>query len=258
MTIKAFQKKIYTYYHTQRRDLPWRKTSDPYKILVSEVMLQQTTSTRVVPKYKEFLKKFPSVSSLAHSDIKTVLMVWQGLGYNRRALLLKKTAEKVAQVYKGKFPKTYEELVKLPGIGPYTANALMAFAYNKPVVMIETNIRTVFIHLLFPDSKNISDKVLMQRIEKYNDINNPREWYNALMDYGAMLKKTLPNPSRKSLHYTKQSKFEGSDRQVRGAIVKAYIENNKIMKRTLFKLLPYTKEVIETQYKKLENEGFFV
>jgi A/G-specific adenine glycosylase len=258
MTKRAFQKKIYDYYRHEKRILPWRKTKDPYRILVSEVMLQQTTSNRVIPKYTEFLIKFSDVAALFKAPVKDVLTVWQGLGYNRRALLLKKTAEAIVKDNKGKFPKTYDELVKLPGIGPYTANAIMAFAYNVPVVMIETNIRTVFIHLLFPDSKKVTDKVLMTYIERYNDIDNPREWYNALMDYGAMLKKSIPNPSRKSSHYTKQSTFEGSDRQVRGAIIKAYIQNNKLTKRTLFKLLPYTNEAIESQYKKLEEEGFFV
>ncbi|MES2930701.1 MAG: A/G-specific adenine glycosylase [Patescibacteria group bacterium] len=257
MTIKAFQKKIYDHYEAEKRPLPWRTTRDPYKILVSELMLQQTGSARVMPKYAEFLKKFPSVSLLAAASVKDVLSVWQGLGYNRRALNLHKAARIIVDHYKGKFPKERYELLRLPGLGPYTASALVAFAYNEPVSMIETNIRTVFIYFFFPGKKKVSDASLMPFIEKYNDHKNPREWYNALMDYGAMLKKTFPNPSRTSAHYAKQSAFEGSLRQVRGAIIKAYIQNNKITKRTLFSILPYTKDKIESQYNKLKAEGFF-
>jgi len=261
MTKKAFQKKIYQHYEREKRSLPWRKTVDPYKILVSEVMLQQTQASRVKEKYALFIKKFPSVGALARAHTHDILVAWQGLGYNRRALSLKKTAETIISQYKGIFPKTYEELVALPGIGPYTANAIMVFAYNKPAVMIETNIRTVFIHFFFPkvnNSQKIPDRELMSLIEKYSDTSNPRQWYNALMDYGAYLKETTINPSRRSLHYTKQSTFKGSVRQIRGAIIKMYVQNPKLSKRTIMNALPYTKEVVETQYEKLKKENFFI
>ena len=257
MTISLFQKKIYTYYREYKRTLPWRKTINPYRILVSEVMLQQTQSSRVIPKYKAFLEAFPNARALAEAPVHDVLSLWQGLGYNRRALLLKRTAEDIITKHKGRFPKTHNELVALPGIGPYTASALMAFAYNTPTVMIETNIRAVFIHFFFPKSKKVPDAKLLPLIEKYMDRENPREWYNALMDYGSMLKATVPNPSRKSKHHTKQSKFNGSMRQVRGAIIRLYTENPKMSQSRLVASLSYEPEVIKIQYKKLKDEGFF-
>jgi A/G-specific adenine glycosylase len=220
-------------------------------------MLQQTQSSRVIPKYKAFLEAFPNARALAESSVRDVLSLWQGLGYNRRALLLKRTAEAIVTKYKGRFPKTQDELVALPGIGPYTASALMAFAYNTPTVMIETNIRAVFIHFFFPKSKKVPDAKLLPLIEKYMDREKPREWYNALMDYGSMLKATVPNPSRKSKHHTKQSKFNGSMRQIRGAIIRLYTENPKMTQTRLVASLPYKPEVIKIQYKKLKDEGFF-
>lgn len=256
ISVTAFHKKIYTHFEKEKRSLPWRQTRDPYKILVSEVMLQQTQAVRVVAKYKEFVKKFPTPHALAKAETKDVLVYWQGLGYNRRALSLKRAAEAIVKG-EGEFPKTYESLLSLPGVGPYTANAIMAFAYNKPCAMIETNIRAVFIHFFFADAKKVSDRELLPLIEKYLDHDQPRQWYNALMDYGAMLKRTRINPSRTSAHHTIQSKFQGSNRQVRGAIIKLYTENPKRTLRTIIKLLPYTREVIEGQYKKLKQEGFF-
>ena len=264
MTPRAFQKKIYKQYYAEKRSFPWRSTKDPYKILVSEVMLQQTQAPRVVEKYKLFLQKFPTVKALSNADTHSVLLVWQGLGYNRRALLLKKTAEVIVATHNGVFPKTYETLLELPGVGPYTASAIMVFAYNTPQTMIETNIRTVFIHFFFSlvgsvkNKQKVPDALLLPLIEKYQDVANPREWYNALMDYGVFLKKAFPNPSRQSLHYAAQSSFKGSTRQIRGAIIKAYTENPKITKRTILKNLPYTKDVIEIQYEKLKQEKFFV
>lgn len=257
MTISTFQKKIYEYYKKHKRSLPWRQTRNPYHILVSEMMLQQTQAKRVIPKYSSFLKQFPDVQTLARASIHDVLLLWQGLGYNRRALSLKKAAEVIVSVHDGVFPKTYQALLELPGVGSYTASALMSFAYDKPSLMIETNIRTVFIHFFFSDIQNVTDADILPLIEKYADVRHPREWYNALMDYGAMLKESLPNPSRRSKHHAKQSNFKGSVRQVRGAIIKAYTENKNHTKRTILRTLPYTKEVVESQYKKLVEEGFF-
>jgi A/G-specific adenine glycosylase len=257
MTPKTFQKKIYAHYTKEKRKLPWRATRDPYKILVSEVMLQQTQSSRVVGKYESFLKRFPSGRALARAHTHDVLSAWHGLGYNRRALALHKTAHIITSDYRGKFPKTYDELIKLPGVGPYTASALMVFAYNTPQVMIETNIRTVFIHFFFPKMKKVPDAKLLPLIERYADTTSPREWYNALMDYGAYLKATVVNPSRQSTTHVRQSAFKGSARQVRGAIIKAYVNNPSITKRTILQTLPYTKKVIEIQYENLRKENFF-
>ena len=220
-------------------------------------MLQQTQAPRVIPKYKDFLKQFPTVADLSKAKTKDVLKAWQGLGYNRRALMLSRAASAVVTDHKNAFPKTYEALLALPGVGPYTASAIMVFAYNKPQVMIETNIRAVFIHFFFQEAKKVSDKELIPLIEKYADTKNPKQWYNALMDYGAMLKRTRVNPSRASADHVKQSTFKGSNRQVRGAIVRLYTHNHKLSKRSIQSALPYKKEIIEKQYEKLKNEGFF-
>ncbi len=257
ISVSQFQKKIYAHYLKEKRSLPWRRTRNPYHILVSELMLQQTQVLRVIPKYRAFLKQFPNLKTLALLPTKEVLSAWSGLGYNRRALYLKRAAEAIVTLYKGQFPKAYEELIALPGIGPYTASAIMVFAYNEPLVVIETNIRAVFIHFFFPLSKKVPDSTLVPLIEKYMDRENPREWYNALMDYGAMLKRTLPNPARRSVHHVKQSAFSGSDRQVRGAIVKAYTRHPRFSKARLLHLVPYEKIRVENQYKKLVKEGFF-
>lgn len=223
MTIQAFKKLIRGYYAAHKRDLPWRKNINPYRILVSEVMLQQTQVNRVEIKYQEFLKKFPTTTSLARSSVTDVLMVWQGLGYNRRALMLKRAAEIITKEHNGKIPTDILALVKLPGIGPGTAGALSAYAFNIPVPFIETNIRRIFIHHFFSDRTDVHDNEIMPLVAKSLDMENPREWYWALMDYGSYLSKTVTNPNRNSKHYTKQSKFEGSNRMLRGKIIKKLV-----------------------------------
>jgi A/G-specific adenine glycosylase len=188
---------------------------DSYRILVSEIMLQQTQVERVLDKYKVFIRIFPDFSSLAVAPLADILKVWQGLGYNRRAVALQKIAISVMKESRGRLPVTREELLKLPGIGKYTASAILTFACNQPNIFIETNIRRVFIHFFFRDRENISDAEILPLIEMTLDAGNPREWYYALMDYGAMLKKTVENPNRKSSHYKKQAPFHGSNRQLR-------------------------------------------
>ena len=234
MTDKEFQKEIYRYFKKHgRAHLPWRGETDPYKILVSEIMLQQTQAGRIVPKYEAFIKRWDSAKKLAKASNSDVLSLWSGLGYNRRALNLKRAAEAVSRDFRGHFPKTKEELVSLPGIGPYTAGAILAFAFNESEVMIETNIRSVYIHFYFPKKKAVHDKDLLPIIERTMDRKNPRNWYAALMDYGAMLKATNPNPSRKSKHHTKQSKFKGSMREVRGAALKLILNGEKKLEERL-------------------------
>ncbi len=183
-------------------------------------MLQQTQAPRVVDKFNLFIKTFPSFTTLATAPFKEVLIVWQGLGYNRRALGLQKLAQIVVHEYKGKLPRTPEELVHLPWIGPHTAGSIAAYAYNYPSIFIETNIRSVFIHEFFGDADEVHDKELLPYIEAVLDRDHPREWYNALMDYGTWLKALNKNPSRKSTHYTKQSTFHGSNRKLRGMILR--------------------------------------
>ncbi len=207
------------------RDLPWRNTKNPYHILVSEIMLQQTQVPRVIEKYKIFLKNFPTVVDLARAPLRDVLALWSGLGYNRRAKFLQQCAISIANEYGGKFPKTIEMLEKLPGVGPYTARAVAAFAYNTPSVLFETNIRTVFIHHFFTNQKEkIADAVLAPYVEACMDRENPREWYWLLMDYGSYLKSIGIKTHTKSTMFTRQTKFAGSFRQIRGGILKLLIE----------------------------------
>lgn len=224
--ISRFQHKILKFYKEHERTFPWRDTTDPYKILVSEIMLQQTQTSRVSEKYEIFLKAFPTVSRLAQTKQSRVLKLWQGLGYNRRALYLYQTAKIIRENYNGKVPSLKKDLVTLPGIGINTAGAVMAFAFNIPAVFVETNIRRTFIHEFFREKVSVADHELYPFIEASIDINNPRQWYYALMDYGANLGKNVPNPNRKSRQYRKQSPLSGSLRQTRGALLKLLIEKS--------------------------------
>ncbi len=233
--IKEFRRIIYDNYQSAGRPFPWRETEDPYAILVSEIMLQQTQTDRVVPKYLAFLEMFPDFPALANAPLNDVLMMWQGLGYNRRGKALRDIAQMVVERFGGVLPDKYDDLLGLPGIGPYTAGAVCAFAFNQPVVFMDTNIRRVFIHFFFPDQEKVKDKEIELIVEQTLDRKQPREWYSALMDYGALFKKKGSrqkrgggegevNPNRRSAHYTRQSKFEGSDRQIRGAILRELLK----------------------------------
>ena len=228
-----FINRIWQHYRRYGRDLPWRKHINPYRILVSEIMLQQTQVARVAPKYKEFLRKFPSAKALAQTSNAEVLRAWSGLGYNRRALYLKKAAEKIVSEYGNKLPSTLEDLTNLPGVGKNTAGAIAAYAFNQPAVFIETNIRKVFLHHFFLKKKNVSDNQLLPLIEKTLAHKHPREWYWALMDYGSYLASCVSNPNRKSRHYMKQSKFEGSVRQVRGKVLKLLLEHKHLSEKQM-------------------------
>lgn len=255
-SITKFKKIIWDFYSHNKRNLPWRNTTDPYKILISEVMLQQTQVNRVIKKYQEFINKFPTIKKLANATQTEVLRVWQGLGYNRRALALKKTAGIIEKTYHGQFPDNPEILQTLPGIGIVTAASIIVFTHNKSLTFIETNIRTVFIHHFFEGKEDIPDKDLLPLIEKTTDTKNPREWYYALMDYGTMLKKEYKNPSRKSTHYKKQSKFQGSNRQIRGMIIKILIEKGSLTQKELTKLMGKDPAAIEKNIHLLQKEGF--
>lgn len=253
MNDRAFKKTIWDYYKKYGRKMPWRDDHSPYRVVVSEIMLQQTQAERVMKKFDSFLSKFPNCESLSSAKLSEVLKEWQGLGYNRRALNL----HKLAQQTKGSIPQTYEELLELPGIGPNTAGSILAFAFNIPHPFIETNIRTVFIHFFFKKSRaKIHDKKLIPLIEKTLDRKNPREWYYALMDYGAYLKKLHPNPSRKSKHHIKQSKFKGSNRELRSHLLKEIIKKPQTLDLLVTLFPDKTALVIEKNLKDLEKEGF--
>lgn len=218
---RKFVEIVWKYYEQHgRHTLPWRKTSDPYKVLVSELMLQQTQVLRVIPKFELFVKNFSTLDELAGASLKDVLVLWQGLGYNRRAKYLHETAKAVVKKYKGKLPSTYEELTSLSGIGPYTAAAVLVFAHNEPRVMIETNVRTVFLHHFFSNKTGVPDREILKLVEKTLPDGQSCNWYAALMDYGSYLKSTKRDLNQRSAHYQKQSKFKGSDREIRGAVLR--------------------------------------
>ena len=255
-TIRLFQQLIYNHYHKNPRILPWRKTRNPYKILVSEIMLQQTQVERVLGKYQLFIRMFPDFSSLAGAQLSDILRVWQGLGYNRRAIALQQIARTIIDENRGRLPASREDLLKLPGVGAYTASALLTFIHNQPNIFIETNIRRVFIHFFYRDRENITDEEIIPLVEKTLDEKNPRDWYYALMDYGVLLKKTVINPNRRSAHYQKQPPFQGSDRQLRGLILKALIKDPGLSKKELFRKLALDAERIEKLLSLLVKEGF--
>ena len=181
MRVSDFKKTVWAHYRKHRRDFPWRNTKDPYQILVSEIMLQQTQAPRVIGFYDRFLKKFPTASVLANAPLSTVLSLWRGLGYNRRALMLKRATKTISD---SGMPRTRKELEELPGVGPATAGAVLAYAFQVSTPFIETNIRRTFIHEFFPRRKNVSDEEILPLVEKSLKNVNPREWYYALMDYG--------------------------------------------------------------------------
>ncbi len=203
-----------------RHELPWRHTTDPYLILVSEIMLQQTQVERVIPKFLAFAQTFPTVKALATAPLAQVLKLWQGLGYNRRAKYLHQAACAVVVEHAGAFPRSVTELVRLPGIGPYTSAALSNFAYNQAAPLIETNVRTVYLHHFFPARSEVPDSEVLAVVAQTLDAPHPREWFWALMDYGAYLKAVLGNQNQRSKQYAKQTRFAGSLRQVRGEIIR--------------------------------------
>lgn len=253
---RAFIDLVWKYYEESgRHDLPWRQTSDPYHIMVSELMLQQTQVERVIPKYEAFIQRWPTAHDLAQSKLAEVLSEWQGLGYNRRAKFLRECALVVVEQHAGQFPRTERELRELPGIGPYTAGAIMAFAYNEPVVFIDTNVRRVYLHHFFAHKEGVADAELVSIIERTVPAQQAREWYSALMDYGTYLKRTVGNPNRRSKHYIKQSKFEGSDRQIRGAILKELKKRSFTLPMLTKSLSEFDGARLQEQVQKLLNEG---
>lgn len=217
--IVLFQKKILTWYTKNKRALPWRESRDPYRILVSEVMLQQTQVSRVIPKFNAWFKKFPTIHELANAKISDVLLYWSGLGYNRRALNLKKTAEIISRDYQGTFPQDEKLLRTLPGIGQYTARALLCFAFDKQVAVVDTNVRKI---LITQFGFNGGEKELLAVAEQLLPKNRAYDWNQALMDYaGSVLKK-------EKIAIPKQSKFVGSHRYYRGQVVKTLLKNKTV------------------------------
>ena len=257
--VNFFINHVNNFYKNHGRIFPWRHVTDPYLVLVSEVMLQQTQTGRVVDKYNQFISEIPGFPQLATCPEQKLFMLWQGLGYNRRALYLKYIAQWVVEKHGGQLPNDPDVLRSQKGLGHATANSICTFAFNRSAVFIETNIRAVFLHHFFAYEVDVPDNQLMPLIKmsvEYTD--NPRDWYYALMDYGVFLKKEHVNPSRASKHYQKQSTFKGSTRQVRGEIVRILITLHHVYKNELVtmveqKFLDKNKDmitdIIETMYK---------
>lgn len=267
MSPAAFRKAVWAHYRTHgRHTLPWRKTRDPYRILVSEVMLQQTQVERVLPFYRDFLKRFPTARKLARAPLRDVLRLWQGLGYNRRAKQLRDAAQEMTYLpffsYRRKKVDTeiVKNLEKLPGVGKYTARAVAVFAYNVPEILIETNIRTAVIHRFFPKRNpaiygGISDKEVEAVLAKVLPAKNVREWYWALMDYGSYLKRSGVRLNARSAHYVKQKPFAGSTREARGAILRELSKGARTEARLAGLLGDDRKEQLRLALKILEREG---
>ncbi|MDR0624174.1 MAG: A/G-specific adenine glycosylase [Treponema sp.] len=264
MDYTEFRKTIYENYDNAGRTFPWRTDTLPWGVLVSEFMLQQTQTERVIPYWERWMKRWPTPKTLAETPMKEALREWSGLGYNRRGRFLKDCAELIVKKHGGEVPKTPEELLPLPGIGPYAAGAIACFAYNYPAVFIETNIRAVMLHFFFNDRKDVKDREIFPILKSTLDRENPRKWYWALMDYGAALKKITVNPNRRSAHYTRQSRFEGSFRQMRGAVVRILVRQGPgnsdeikkytgILKRDLYKVL----EALEKESMVAEEDGVY-
>jgi A/G-specific adenine glycosylase len=260
MTILQFRKIVWAHAkECGRHGLPWRSSrTSAYQVLVSEIMLQQTQVDRVIPFYRNFLKQFPTVRALADAPLGDVLRAWQGLGYNRRAKMLHEAAKKVVAEHGGKLPRTPEVLEKLPGIGPYTARAVAAFAHNQDVVFVETNLRTVVIHHFFPDKEKVADADILSLLTKALPKGRAREWYAALMDYGAHLKRTGIRTNSRTKGYMKQSTFIGSLREARGAILKALHDGPKTEKRLMALLDNNRTEQITRALSALLAEGMVV
>ena len=227
MTPASFRSLVWrTYAEQGRHDLPWRSPQlkirkdgsvDAYRVLVSEIMLQQTQVDRVIPLYKNFIAQFPTVKKLADAPLSAVVRNWQGLGYNRRAKMLQQAARLI--VVNG-MPREVAALEQLPGIGSYTARAIAAFAFNEDVLVVETNIRTAIIHHFFEEAEKVPDTEIEKILEKVLPKGRAREWYSALMDYGASLKRLGISHNARSTTHVRQAAFVGSLREVRGAVVR--------------------------------------
>lgn len=256
---KQFQKKILSWYRINgRHSLPWRRTRDPYHILVAEVMLQQTQVPRVLKFYPKFIRQFPTARKLAAASLGEVLKLWSGLGYNRRAKYLSEAAKQISRVHHGSVPTDQSILEELPGIGHYTAQAVICFSGGRCEPFLETNIRRVLLHFFFPRSKSVSDEKLLKVLDSLSLAK--RDWYLALMDYGALELKQIANPNRRSRHYTKQSQFLGSKRFARGWIIRKLLDSKQgITVGKLFTglraLHPYPFQTITQALHDLSNEG---
>lgn len=252
---QAFAAFVLDFYDHYGRTFPWRETDDVYRVLLSEMMLQQTQTGRVLEKYREFLSLWPSLEDLAFAPFDQLLDHWRGLGYNRRALNLKKCAQ-ASGAYGYTLPCDEKTLLALPGIGPSTAAAIIAFSYHKPAIYLETNIRRVLLFAFHPQEEGVDDRILRDDLKRLLPFaGDGKRWYYALMDYGVLLKHLVPNPNARSKGYHRQSRFEGSSRQVRGMLVHVLSESGARDAQTLYGMLPFDSESIDKALSGLVRDG---
>ena len=257
-TYGRFRSIVFHYYLQHNRDFSWRSEITPFRVLVSELMLQQTQTSRVAEKFDPFIERFPDFQHLAQAPFAEVLKFWKGLGYNRRAKYLHDIATIVADEYNKVLPDDPNILVTFPGIGPATAASICVFAFNAPLSFIETNVRTVFIHFFFQGKTEVDDRDIMALVEETLDRERPREWYYGLMDYGVMLKKSVGNLNRRSKHYSLQSPFEGSDRQLRGRILQLLLDRHMVDEEEIAGLLSEPAGRVARLLSALCDEGIIV
>ena len=255
--VQRFKGIINAYFKQSGRKFPFREKIEPYYVLVSEIMLQQTQTGAVSERFLKFINLFPDFKTLAEAPQQKVLQAWQGLGYNRRAIALKRIAELIIEKHGGKLPESLEILRKFPQIGFNTASSILAFAFNKPVYFVETNIRRVYIYFFFPNQRNINDKDILEIVKKTANNKNPRNWYYALMDYGVMLKKAQPALNKRSAHYKKQAPFKGSNREIRGKILRLMLNRKSIVESKIASQLKVDPKRAKTVIDKLIKESFF-
>lgn len=250
--ISDFHTKLFSWYKENKKNYPWRKTTDPYHIMVSEFMLQQTQTARVVPKYLAFIDKFPTLESLANSENREILELWSGLGYNRRAIWLKEAAQNILSL--GTFPKNHIELKKIKGIGNYTSRAIIIFAFNADVATVDTNIRRIFIHEGFA-TEETKEKELFDIAQQLLPKNRSSEYHSALMDYGNTI---LTSAKTKIKPKTTQSKFKGSTRQYRGLIIKYLTIHHAASKSEIIKECSIPEEKADEIFSKLEKDRLLI
>lgn len=257
-SIDRFNAMLSEFYLKNRRLMPWRDEITPYRVVVSEIMLQQTQVPRVLNKFDEFIQIFPDFAALAQASLEDVLRAWQGLGYNRRAKYLLQIAQEIMNQWDGVVPDDPALLQTLPGIGAATAGSIVVFTYDRPVVFIETNVRRVFIHHFFQDRMDVSDTDIYPVLTRTLDQTHPREWYYSIMDYGTFLAGAIENPNRRSRHYAVQSKFSGSDREIRGRILKLLLDEGPAAGEIIHQKIQNEKERTNRILGQMIDEGLLM
>lgn len=253
--ISAFRRLIRRHYRVHGRELPWRTTRDPYRILVSEIMLQQTQIRRVQSKYRSFLEAFPDFYALQRAPLARVLKVWSGLGYNRRALALKQAASAVVREYDGTLPDNEKALRELPGVGRYTAAALMVFVHERPAILIETNIRAAVLHTFFQGRHAVCDQEIAELLARTLPKRKLREWYYGLMDYGSVLKGRRLVRAAQSAHHRLQPPFKSSRRELRGKLIRILTARREAAEGDLAALVSRERNQVAAALADLAAEG---